>query len=79
MSTDQITGRNGQLQYGPDNDYEEPAEGGFRCESCGKIRDEAEEIHLARYKGKFTLCICGECFDKKYEFYIDGENYFINY
>ena len=69
MSTDQITGNNGMLEYAPEEDNNE------NCERCGKIIYEIVHLEYTRNGMLKTMVVCQKCYDEYYEFYSD--NYFL--
>ena len=70
MSTSQITGRNGVLQFAPDDSYKpDPNKGLIQCESCEKYFAEDFMIDVKLCNGKLTKTVCLDCYERKYDFY----------
>jgi hypothetical protein len=75
MSTAQIYGKHGMLQY--DDDYKEMPENYFQCERCRK--EDHKDFMMFFYSKKQGIrkrqikpaSVCDDCWEKYYDFYED--------
>ena len=64
MSTAQITGSDGLIQYAPDDDPDK-----WQCAHCGRLIDDKYEVQFKDITSGDWIVSCMDCYDDYYAFY----------